>query len=901
MAQKLIYTSVPQGLYPQTLGFCTVARSRAMNAQTAAMLESLSGYSRVSPDDKPIVYSHIVVGSGAQAMRILSRIQDYGLDYSNRTNHLAVHLVLPLRIALREDPASSSDFILAGPGAVFDQKTLVGYNPQTETRKWFEEEFYIAEPRQKFAQIGAYWQALPRQLGWSASQRVDLGWLGLLASTVNTGKTALVVLPKGVDALPLFQDALAFMRAQDRWNVTFTTLYSNLPNNAICQWKGVRKGSKEELALRRFCDVVIDLEQINRPVEEVYKNLNVHSTDRAKFLPGDCIDFARKRMAMTEWQKSRDSNVDSLIYDVQSAQNPWGAPNQKTVESSTFASFQTDLLFTESESEPNPDIFYSVLDDNEDQKAQLLGAKLAKKIDRSNDFLDLGTYGNQAHEVDNAPEVDNIGVQGGNAGLDDVDGEPAHIKLTPLHLGIIITAVLCILCFIIVDAVILPKAKSFFGSSKPSGEQTIAMKQAEQASTAQPVTEDTTEKPEETVNEAESPEGVPSDGDTSDTTTELKHDAPVGEGESGSDDQENDSESEGETETDEQGDSDNTEGEERQTPTKDKPELTTEELADVIKRFVEIANSPEHALTFSPISKASEKKDGYYTANANVTPEFTEELKLMCDAFEKAGKHCALKFRFKGEKFSAGSIEGSLVWDDVSHGESLEFDKSVGDFKALVRYDSGKFDIQLQMPEIESLNALIMTSQLSLAVISYGDEQPDKGEEYLPKEQEQDEPILKPVIQEAEFKKSFEIDMDVSLQSYIDVLFDHKDDVIVKREEDGTNWVVTNPKSKTEGLLDFYVFEDVEKSLENNDADVTNSKNRRGTQRLVRIGTLNLDRTKKDGSTILRFRSRRDAKEFTALLEQNPEITLSFAVPVPSSGRAITILILKCKAPHEQE
>ena len=120
MSQELIYTSAPKGLKPGTRGFCTVAMTHAMPPQLVERLESLSGYRQVfAPQDpqaalNPVVQSHLRISVGGRTYHILSRICAAGLDYSQRANKFAHHLVLDAS----EMPAAGPAWALAQRGVM---------------------------------------------------------------------------------------------------------------------------------------------------------------------------------------------------------------------------------------------------------------------------------------------------------------------------------------------------------------------------------------------------------------------------------------------------------------------------------------------------------------------------------------------------------------------------------------------------------------------------------------------------------------------------------------------------------------------------------------------------------------------------------------------------------------
>jgi hypothetical protein len=95
MPQQLIYTSAQRGLVAGRSGHCTVARSAAMREALMLQLEKLSYYQHLSLSggQERQIYSSRVLDIRGSRFHVLSRIQDAGLDFTNRTNFLAHHLV----------------------------------------------------------------------------------------------------------------------------------------------------------------------------------------------------------------------------------------------------------------------------------------------------------------------------------------------------------------------------------------------------------------------------------------------------------------------------------------------------------------------------------------------------------------------------------------------------------------------------------------------------------------------------------------------------------------------------------------------------------------------------------------------------------------------------------------
>lgn len=218
-----------------------------MSAPLAAALESLSGYRAVFPpgdprvSDNPVVFSHVHLAVAGKSYSVLSRISDYGLDYSQRANKIAHHLVLERK-----------EHVSAGPAAVLSQ-------PGNMESTWSGNPRIIPTGRIVMA---ADVPAAPCR----AWQRVtgDAGWAGVLAESfqADPGRQAFLVVTPGMDVLSLLGEAIHLLPESSRWNVTFSTYFTSLPPGTNCQWRCVLAGSPEAQQSRRFVQALrIDLTQ----------------------------------------------------------------------------------------------------------------------------------------------------------------------------------------------------------------------------------------------------------------------------------------------------------------------------------------------------------------------------------------------------------------------------------------------------------------------------------------------------------------------------------------------------------------------------------------------------------------------------------------------------------------
>lgn len=246
MTQELLYTSAPRGLKPGSSGFCTVASTRGMAAPLAAALESLSAYRHVfRPGDpqshrNPVTFSHVKLNAGGRTYSVLSRVADYGQDYSGRTNKLAHHVAL-----------QTSEFVSGGPAHLLAQPRFMESN-------WDGDPCILPVGRPAK-------QTRPASLGvcrnWQ-DMTGDAGWAGVLAEAYlkDPQRAVYIVFEPGMDLLPLISEAICLLPENRRWDVTFSTYFTTLPRSATCHWRCVLAGSKEANESRRFVQALrIDL------------------------------------------------------------------------------------------------------------------------------------------------------------------------------------------------------------------------------------------------------------------------------------------------------------------------------------------------------------------------------------------------------------------------------------------------------------------------------------------------------------------------------------------------------------------------------------------------------------------------------------------------------------------
>lgn len=244
MNAELLYTSAPQGLKQGSRGFCTVLSTVGMPLNIATKLESLSGYRHLHPSGtpdaakNPVNHSHLKLTVGGRTLSVISRISDYGLDYSQRTNKLAHHVVV------------DSPMPACGPAA------LLG-DPSVIRSEWDGNCVNIPAPP-SFPALSVEpvvcqaWESIAGDAGWAGV--VANAWLN------NASKPIFLIFSEdqSPEILPLIAEAIAILPPSKRWQATFGTYVTNLPPDVDCKVRCVVAGS-DEARMASARGVVIDL------------------------------------------------------------------------------------------------------------------------------------------------------------------------------------------------------------------------------------------------------------------------------------------------------------------------------------------------------------------------------------------------------------------------------------------------------------------------------------------------------------------------------------------------------------------------------------------------------------------------------------------------------------------
>ncbi len=248
---ELIYTSAPHGLLPGRSGFATVAMTAGMPPNLITPLENLSGYNftyrngTLPAEYNPVCCTFIRMRYGNWRLYIASRIAPNGLDYSQRNNKIAHHLLF-------ETPAELS-VLPAGVAGIFGCPGN------------FQEDFQ-GEPRELRAR-GIRRSTAPAELPAAVWQRMtgDAGWAGAAAEWFlnDAARPLYVEYPRGIaldTLLNMLTEVTALLPAEQRGEFTFSTFFSRETPGSECFLRMVPEDSPLLGNLKRFhADSVLTL------------------------------------------------------------------------------------------------------------------------------------------------------------------------------------------------------------------------------------------------------------------------------------------------------------------------------------------------------------------------------------------------------------------------------------------------------------------------------------------------------------------------------------------------------------------------------------------------------------------------------------------------------------------
>lgn len=221
MIFELLYTSAPKGLKPGSKGYCTVLVTEGAPSALQERLEGFSGYRHLfdpGSSSNPVTYAHRIIAVSGSKWHVLSRVADYGADYSQRSNLIAHH------VAISSDEIGQFPF---GPATLMLSPTLFRTQWQGEPRRINE-----AETR---GRVSAPINQVKIARTW-ASATGDGGWAGRLVQLTQDSKHQIpIVYAPGANVLQLVEEAACLMPPEQQWDKTFNTFFTRSAEE--CVWR----------------------------------------------------------------------------------------------------------------------------------------------------------------------------------------------------------------------------------------------------------------------------------------------------------------------------------------------------------------------------------------------------------------------------------------------------------------------------------------------------------------------------------------------------------------------------------------------------------------------------------------------------------------------------------------
>jgi len=220
---ELIYTSVPKGLAAGRSGFCTAAYTEGIPKPLILTCESLSSYRHLFPPGdrqealNPVLFAHAIVTRMDKPFSVVSRVSAYGADYSGRTNMLAHHLVLSPEHRVPQGPAR----VLQIPHLMrcewTQEPAILPFSP------------WLGAAVEPLTYRANAWEKLT---GWA-------GWAGVLANSFveQPRRAVYLIFQPGLELLPLLTEAIDLLPPALRWQATFSTYCTALPQGVECLWR----------------------------------------------------------------------------------------------------------------------------------------------------------------------------------------------------------------------------------------------------------------------------------------------------------------------------------------------------------------------------------------------------------------------------------------------------------------------------------------------------------------------------------------------------------------------------------------------------------------------------------------------------------------------------------------
>ena len=221
---EFVFTSSPLGIGGSS-GFCGVAKSENLPKAMESWLGRLSGYSHLHKPGSaknPVNYSYVSFQNRGQLVYAFSCVRDAGLDYTQRSNKLAHHL-----LSLTPQVGDPSLILKQYP---FEESWTANRQPELRATD------IVLHDNQAKPQVCNLWKNVAG----------DAGFGGMVAAKIVDKNISEVVigyrdgdLLHDQSILNLLHESISLLPSRDRWKATFSTYAPEVPVGFNCRIRGV--------------------------------------------------------------------------------------------------------------------------------------------------------------------------------------------------------------------------------------------------------------------------------------------------------------------------------------------------------------------------------------------------------------------------------------------------------------------------------------------------------------------------------------------------------------------------------------------------------------------------------------------------------------------------------------
>jgi hypothetical protein len=338
--KQLVFTSTPIGLEPGRSGYCTVARSQDLSKKEISEIERLSvlDYS-ISKSSPPKIYSFRIVQTKSSFFYLLSRIKSCGIDYSNRTNYIAHHLII--------DPESINN--LHSPSEIF--QFWEGWKDNWEEPPKYLHDDLLSELSELNPENQSSCNSWQIWTGDSKNSKIPLKGYSIFRTQKNEEDKLINLFSESCSSLD---------QKENSWNYTFTTFLQPTDDSVDFIWIGGWENSPADkigitpeihfFDLDRFDESLIHETElpITKEVQEEANSPSLQSEENTTNLESEIKD----RLQSDEPNFTESSILEESIKEEEPANTLYGTKRKETTDTSSWKPEQQDPIYKPVENVP---------------------------------------------------------------------------------------------------------------------------------------------------------------------------------------------------------------------------------------------------------------------------------------------------------------------------------------------------------------------------------------------------------------------------------------------------------------------------------------------------------------------------------------------------------------------